>query len=127
MAQNLLFFGQDGFGNQFCLSNDAVYFFDGETGALEFMADTLDGWAGRILDEPDFYTGAPLAIAWQKLNGPLLPGYRLAPKMPFVLGGKFELENLYSADAVELMRFRAELAQKIADLPDGTKLRIDVV
>jgi hypothetical protein len=42
------------------------------------------------------------------------------------LGGEFAVENLYAADALELMRFRGLLARQIRDLPDGAHVTLKV-
>jgi hypothetical protein len=45
---------------------------------------------------------------------------RLLPKTPFVCGGKYQLDNLYSVEEVKGMQFRASIANQIRDLPDGS-------
>jgi hypothetical protein len=50
----------------------------------------------------------------------------LAPKVPFVLGGEFELGNMYAADAGSDLAWRAQLAQQIRDLPDGAEVTLHV-
>jgi hypothetical protein len=67
-------------------------------------------------------TGWPLARQWQAENHPLAPGKRLAPKIPFFLGGKYSVENLWEVDAVEGMRAKADLAMQTKDLRDGAKV-----
>jgi hypothetical protein len=47
-------------------------------------------------------------------------------KVPFVLGGEFVLDNLYLAVAVEGMRFRADIASQIKELPDGAQIRLNI-
>ena len=46
------------------------------------------------------------------------------PKVPFFLGGAYSMENLWAGDAVEGMRFKADLAMQTTNLPDGTQIRI---
>jgi hypothetical protein len=71
--------------------------------------------------------GYPVAHEWQRASGALAPGRRLAPRTPFVLGGTFDVANLYSASQVELMRFRGHLATQLRDLPDGATVTLKVV
>ena len=127
IADARLFFAEEGFGNQFCIFRDQIWFFDAETGDMDFSADNLDAWAKKILTNYNIQTGYPLVHEWQKRNGPLQAGHRLMPKMPFVLGGKYELENLYSLKAISAMRTRGNLANQIKSLPDGTKIKIRVI
>jgi hypothetical protein len=47
---------------------------------------------------------------------------RLLPKLPFVLGGEYNLDNLYLANSVEGMRFRGSIARQIQNIPDGNKV-----
>ncbi len=121
-----LFFAEDVFGGQFCLSGDGVYGFDPETGELSFLSEDIEGWAAIILDDYEVMTGQPLAQQWQKSNGAMPAGHRLAPKIPFVAGGEYSLENIFLVNAIEGMRFRADIARQIADLPDGSAIVIEV-
>src|SRR5690606_2611530 len=101
------------------LGEDGVYRFASETGELTHFATSLDGWAKRILDDMEHETGYRLARDWQAVRGPLAPGHRLAPKTPFVLGGKFIVDNLFACEDVQAMRFKGELARQLKDVPDG--------
>lgn len=120
------FFAEDVFGGQFCIKDSKVYTFDPETGSLEYLADDIESWVQILLSDYEVLTGYPLAHQWQKQNGQLPAGKRLLPKLPFVLGGEFVLDNLYLADAVEGMRFRADIASQIKDLPDGAQIRFNL-
>lgn len=120
-----LFFAEDVFGEQFCLTDGAIARFHPETGESELIAPSLDGWAGLLLDGYAAETGYPLAHAWQTLHGPLPASQRLLPAIPFVLGGDYTLDNLVARDAVEGMRFRAYLARQLRELPDGAEVEIE--
>lgn len=127
LCEGCFFFAEDVFGGQFCIRDDRICSFDPETGDVEPMADGLEGWAARVLEDYPVLTGYPLAHQWQVAHGPLEMGKRLVPKLPFVGGGDFTLENLYVLDAREAMRQRGELAVQIRDLPDGATIRFEVV
>src|SRR5438105_744252 len=45
---SLLFFGEDAFGDQFCLSSQQVCSFDAETGEMKVIGQSLEEWAKRI-------------------------------------------------------------------------------
>lgn len=126
MAKDCLFFAEDVFGIQFCIKNNQIYLFNPETGSLEHMASSLEEWAQRILQDCDFMTGQSLAHQWQKKHGLLPANKRLLPKIPFVCGGAFELDNVYLSCAVKGMRFRASIANQIKDLPDGAQITIQL-
>ena len=121
-----LCFAEDVFGHPFMLTADGVERLDPETAERELVASSIEDWAQRLLDEHRVMTGWPLAQAWQEQHGVLQPGVRLVPKLPFVVGGEPTVDNLYAAMAVEAMRFRADLARQIAELPDGTELMFEV-
>ena len=76
-----------------------------------------------VLNDYEVLTGYPLAHQWQKRNGPIAAGMRLLPKIPFVMGGEFSLDNLYVVNAIEGMRLRADIADKIKSLPNGTQVK----
>ena len=59
-------------------------------------------------------------------NGTLEPGKRLMAKVPFALEGEFDVDNLQSVNAVDLMLTRANLAIQLASIPDGTKIKINI-
>ena len=126
-ADGLTFFAEDLFGFQFAVGPDGVYSFDSETAERELLAADVEGWAERVLVDPDFMTGAPLAHNWQVANGPLAAGQRLAPAIPFFLGGKFDVDQLGSLDDLRLMRFRADLYVQVRDLPDGAEIQLEVL
>lgn len=127
VASRYLFFAEDIFGVQFALSARGVHKFDPETGEAENFSSTIDEWAKKILADYEYETGYPLAHEWQSQHGLLAQGKRLLPKLPFVLGGEYKVENLYAADALKGMESRADMWRQIRDLPDGTKINVKIV
>lgn len=123
MADGLLFFAEDAFGGQFALWDERICTFDPETGDVDVLASSVEDWADQLLDDYRVLTGYPVAHEWQLQNGLLQPGMRLVPKVPFVIGGDYTVDNLSALDAEEGMRVRAEFAMQIRDLPDGTTVR----
>jgi hypothetical protein len=128
LTKGLLFFAEDVFGDQFCMSSCqcSVLRFDAERGETAAMADSIEKWADAILSDYAVQTGWPLAKEWQEKNGALPLGARLQPKIPFVYGGEYALDNLWQGDAVEGMLFKGEIALKIRNLPPGTQIRFEV-
>lgn len=127
MADGCLFFAEDILGTQFCIHGHKIFTFEPETGRLEYMATTVEEWAETVLTDCGLWTGYRLAREWQKLHGALSIGSRLVPKVPFVLGGEYVVDNLYAAESVKSMRFRASLAVQVRDLPDGSSVRIRLI
>jgi hypothetical protein len=126
MADGYLFFAEDVFGGQFGVRDEMVFSFDPETGEGTPMASSLGEWASCLLADFPVETGYPLAHEWQGSYGELQKGLRLLPKRPFVLGGAYDVENLYALDSVKGMRLRGELAVQIRDLPDGSVIKYSV-
>lgn len=125
-ADNLVFFAADLFGSQFAIARDSIVRFDPEDGAIEAVAQDLVEWATLILTDYEYQTGYPLARDWQFVNGPIPSGMRLAPTTPFVLGGSYEIDNLYALGALECVRYQASVHRQVRDLPDGTQVRLRV-
>jgi hypothetical protein len=126
LAQQGLFFAEDIFGCQFCIIDSVVHSFDPETGATEELADNIESWADVLLKDYEFLTGYPLAHDWQKVHGSLPLNKRLLPKIPFILGGKHSLDNLYLGDSIEGMRSRSDISRQIQVLPDGAQVRLKI-
>jgi hypothetical protein len=126
MASKGLFFAEDIFGSQFCIIDSTIHLFDPETGGTEEIAADIESWADALLRDFEFLTGYPIAHDWQSLNGALPPDKRLLPKIPFVLGGEFSINNLYASDSVQGMRVRADMALQIRNLPDGGKVQLKI-
>lgn len=53
----LFFFAEDIFGGQFAIFNNTIVSFDPETGEIEEISDSLEGWAKEILSDYDYLTG----------------------------------------------------------------------
>lgn len=125
--RDLIFFAMDAFGDQFWLSSTGAGRLESETGALRRMGDGLEAWAAAILADPNYETAWPLCHEWQKIHGALPDEKRLAPAIPFAFEGEYAVSNLHAVDAVEAMRFRGDMATQMADVPPGTKVRIELV
>ncbi len=121
-----IFFAENIFGEQFSLSEDGVFLFDPELGELKQIANNLEIWAQEILADSDYLTGYLLAHDWQLEHGKLPLGSRLLPRQPFVLQGSFSTDNLVMKPDVEGMKIRAQLADKIANMSDGTTLYFEI-
>lgn len=126
LSSGCFFFAEDIFGGQFCVFSNAIFTFDPETGRRSFIANSLEGWAEALLADYDVLTGHRLAHEWQLKYRKLSSRERLVPKVPFVVGGKFDISNLVAIDAVKGMRARGNLARQIRDLPDGAQIRFEV-
>jgi hypothetical protein len=66
----------------------------------------------------------PIAPAKREL-GTLPPGRRYCVKIPLILGGTLEPDNLATIDFQELISFSGHLAHQLDRLPDGSKIILD--
>ncbi|MDB5034895.1 MAG: hypothetical protein JWQ98_2136 [Chlorobi bacterium] len=128
LTDDLFFFAADIFGGQFCLTRSGIGVFNPETAEVEVIASSLEEWARAILDPSrgNILTGYTLSVEWQRKHGQLSAGNRLVPKIPFIFGGKYEVDNLFQLDAVKAMHFYGFLARKTHGLPDGSKIILRV-
>jgi hypothetical protein len=127
MARGIVFFAEGIFADQFGIRGREIVRFKAETGLSEPVAGSLEEWANLILEDYAYQSGWPFAHDWQEEHGALRCGERLVATIPFVMGGDFKVSNFYALDAVEAMRFHGDLAVQIRDLPDGTKIKLEVV
>lgn len=123
----VVFFGEDIFGCQFGVGPEGVHDFDPETGDLTLRSSSLAGWVEELLANDRLVTGHPIAHHWQSLHGPLPPGHRLVPIVPFMLGGAFALKNLHLLPDLQGMRLRADLHAQTRDIPDGGTVQFKIV
>lgn len=126
MALDILFFAEGILGDQFGIKDGEIVRFEAETGLIEHVAVNLEEWAALILNDYKYQTGYPLAHEWQKAHGPLLTGQRLVAIIPFVLGGNFNISNLFALDAAKAMRYHGDLALQIRHAPNGTKIKFEI-
>ncbi|MGO9567259.1 MAG: SMI1/KNR4 family protein [Desulfomonilaceae bacterium] len=122
MALGTFFFAEEIYGDQFGIRGREVVRFEAETGVTESIASSLEEWASLILKDCNYQTGYPLAHNWQQIHGPLPKGERLVATTPFVLGGDFDVANLFALDAVKAMRYHGDIALRIRGVPDGSKI-----
>lgn len=126
ISANNFFFACDAFGNQFCFDYliDKIFFFNIETGNKEFIANDFIEWIQVIKSETDYYTGQPFVVKWEEIMHPLNSDERLTPKMPFILNGQYDLNNIRVEKLDKILEFNSSIAKQIFDLPDGTPFKI---
>lgn len=127
LVKGLISFAQDVFGNQFCFdtANKHVVLFTIEDAGKTIMADSFNGWLDVLASDVDFYTGRPYAAKWLSANH-LAINQVICPKIPFVIGGDYKIDNFYAASFPDFLAFYADFAKQISQLPNGTKVSINV-
>ena len=127
LADDLLCFAQDIFGNQFAITGGKIVVFSAETGETSIFAFSLEEWARKILDDFDYLTGYTFAKEWQELHGPLPVGMRLCPTTPFIMGGEYKLQNMQAMEGSKVLKTLGYFATQIHGQPDGTKIRFSII
>jgi hypothetical protein len=122
ILQDIVFFAEDVFGHLSGLRGKDAVCFDPESGEVEIVGQGFEGWLRFIDDDTDFATGQSLAQTWSEDKGGITFGTRLATKVPFVVGGEFDVENLVPMGWSENLGLMAGTYEKIKDLPDGAEV-----
>jgi hypothetical protein len=109
---------------------------DGSVHMLDVGAGTVQRLAN---DRDDFFEeigrdeNANLWLAIGLIDACVSAGLRLGPdecysfKIPPLLGGQYEAENLHPCDLSVHYSFLADIHRQTKDLPDGTRVNIKVV
>lgn len=124
IQQPVLFFSQDLFACQFGISSSGIIHFNPESGKISKHSISLKEWAQKILTDYDFETGWSIGKKWQEINGVLLNEFRLLGKVPFVMGGNYDVSNMKAVKLNEAMDKLGKLYQQIKNIPDGTSIKI---
>jgi hypothetical protein len=127
LADGLMFFAEDVFGNQFALEDGRIVRFHAETGDREFMADSFEEWLNTLMADPDEELSLWLLRDWRAPGNAVRSDQHLCPKLPFITGGAFEPSNLYTLDRAESMTFKGDFAWQLRNVPTGGKVRIKTV
>jgi hypothetical protein len=118
-----LFFALDALGSPFGICGNRICQLDPETGAFETFASDFRDLFDRVASSPESI-GVPLVEAWTGSGRSLTLFQRLAPKVPFILGGRGRVEDLYAADILERRDFNADLHAQTKGLADGTSVKL---
>ena len=112
-------FAQDQLGDQYLIRGEEVFRLDAETGDVErFAADLGSFLAGMDDDIADYLNVG--------LEHQLQPGFLLHAYPPFCFAESGSGASLRPVPADELIRFHADLAAQIRDVPEGGKVTLTV-
>lgn len=83
----------------------------------------------RLLTDEEFLSdcgmGRLVEIAEAKY-GAQPEGRCFCLKIPGILGGAYDIENIGTIEAGELIRFAGDVANQIKDLPPGSKIKFEI-
>jgi len=126
VADGLVFFAENGFGDQFGLdASGKVFELDAEQGTVEERADDFDQWLLMAVEATDELLSRPVFAAWVQKHGRLPYGSQLQAFPPFIFAESAEAVELSAVDALENMQFHATLARTIANLPEGSRVKVE--
>ena len=118
------------FGNLIVRARDgAIWRICPEELSCQAIAANDEEYQALLADEEfriDWEMRALVKLAYETL-GPLEPDRCYCLKMPSVLGGAYEAENLGTNSRLELVSFAGDIGEQIKDVPDGGRVEIRVV
>jgi hypothetical protein len=117
-------FSEDCVGDQFLLRSGSVYKLEAETGTVVSTEMDFATFLRRALDAPLESLGLHPLLRFQHDGGTLEPGQLLSVYPPFCTKESAQGVSLRAIPALERISFLADFARQIANLPEGTKVRI---
>ena len=115
-------YAHDAFTRQFAIDEvGRILRLDLETAELSLYSATLEEWAWRVERDRAESAFGRLAREWVRINGPLDAGDRLAPRIPFSLGGDRTIENVERLDVLEVLTRARETRQRMKPSVSGTE------
>ncbi len=118
-------FGEDVFANQYIFYHSKICIFECETGNIIELCNTFEEWLNLIISSPDYYSGYSVSQQWQRKNPqePINSQYNLSAIIPFVCRGEYTAENVFRIDSLKNMELKANFANQIQGLPEGTHIK----
>jgi hypothetical protein len=126
MKQNLIFFAEDAFGNQFAYDEEKIVYFNAEIGRATSFANSFTEWLSIILEDPVDTLQLMFFKAWTEKGEHLKPSEHLCPVYPFIVKSDPPLKELYRVDGTEDMSYKGSFAYQIKDVPNGAQIKIRV-
>lgn len=74
----------------------------------------------------DWYMSALVEQAKSSF-GQLSSGQKYHLAIPGVLGGAYSIENIRTISQIEQIQFSGDIGQQIKDLPDGTRIKLNII
>lgn len=125
-GQNLTPFAMDIFGFLYFINDEGIHHMETEDGQLEFIAENLNGFLLKLIEDGDYLSGQSFLQAFEEKQGVLPAGQRLVAKKPFIFGGEFEADNLYKQDLEKIIPWYASLHEQLKNVEDGTVIQLQM-
>jgi hypothetical protein len=104
-----------------------VFFFDISENKLEKIAENEDEFHDRLIEDSDGWLLRPLVDACRDVNLRPETGECYAFRIPPVLGGAYDCDNIWVARISEWHAFMRDMCMQIKDYPDGTTIELRIV
>lgn len=108
-------FAQDQVGDQFLIRDNVVLRLSAETGEIERLADSIQDFLSRVSSDIQHFLNIGLGHRMQ-------PGQLLLAYPPFCFRESGVHASLAPMPASEVIRFHADLARQVRDVPDGGRV-----
>lgn len=119
-------FAQSALGDQYFIRNDVVHQLDAECDEIESLDIDLKTFLEEVQSDPNGVLNLePLEEFWGH-GGLLEPGQLLSVMPPFVLAQADTKYSYRAISALDRLRFLADFAKQIRDLPDGAAISFKV-
>src|SRR5207249_1448941 len=115
-------FAQDCVGDQFLFRDGLVWRLRAETGELEELDLSLDGFFKEAEDDPAGLLGLEPLLQFETEGGSLQPGQLLSVVPPFCTAESAEGVSLRSVPVADRLAFLADLAAQLRSLRDVTQI-----
>ena len=129
MAEGLVFFAEDAFGDQYAYTGHGgeVVAFEAELGRVATAAPHFRAWLEAILDAPEAVLPVDVVQREAQDGRRFAPGFQLFAYPPLCTREAHEEGvTIGHVDAIEAMRFRGSLAQQLSQMPQGSRVKIEI-
>jgi hypothetical protein len=119
-------FAQDCLGDQYLLRAGQVHRLESETGEFHSLEVSLGEFLQAVASDPVEALSMEPLLQFQDEGEKLEPGQLLSAFPPFCAAEAAEGVTLKAVPVADRLRFLADLAAKIRDLPDGATISFEV-
>lgn len=117
-------FGEDALGDQYLLRRGVVYRLAAETGELKSLEVDLQEFDIKVRENPVEYLSLGPLEEFRATGGTLAPGQLLSVFPPFAVRESAAGVSYRAIPADERIRFLADFARQISDVPDGAQIEL---
>lgn len=104
--------------------HDGFWFLESETAKLEHIASSRSELLRKLEEQENSLLGSALVQQLIDQGLKLGEGQCIGFKTPTILGGPFEIPNVYAADPYERVSFLGDMNEQLKDVPSGTQVRL---